>query len=447
MLTSLIYALKLVKADYIPTMGTDGEHLYWNPDFLATLTQEEAAAVVYHEVLHCAFRHMLRRKDRDKIKFNIAADYAINPTVNESFKLPKGALIERKYRGLSAEQIYDRLPKPKKKKGKGDKEDEKSKSGGGSGKGKGQSQPQDEKEQKKGDGGGGSQEKDKSKDKNKKGKGGGGGEADKEQDWGDHSLWGKEGEKKKKELEKKRNMMDKATGKNKVPENKKTPKELDEKWKRLFKEAMLDNYGKMSKSIQRMIGNYYHIPVVDWRTIVQSILSVDDSDYAFANPDRRFLGGDFIMPGLESEEQLQDVIFAFDTSASITEDQFKAFHRETLELFDQFNNVKGWVAVCDAELHSFTEIFGQEEFEDIDFQGGGGTAFEPVFEKIESEMLNPKAVFYFSDTYGSFPDEAPDYPVFWLVPSQIGGYRGWGGSPSAPFGQIIEFLIDKGVEL
>lgn len=408
LLTSMVYALKLVKADYVPTMGTDGEHLYWNPKFLATLTRKEAAAVVYHEVLHCAFRHMLRRKDRDPMKFNIAADYAINPIVVASFPLPKGALLKRKYYGLSAEQIYDMLPKPPKGKGKSKK---------GKGKGKG---------------------------KNEKGKGSSGGDSDKEQDWGDHSLWGKAGKKKKKELEKKRSLIDKATGKNKIPENKKSEDELEEKWKELFEENMLNNYGKLPGELQRLIGRHHHIPHVDWRTIVQSILSRDDSDYAFANPDRRFLGGDFIMPGLESEEQLQDVIFAFDTSASITEEQFQAFHRETMELFDQFNNIKGWVAVCDASLHSFTEINGTEEFEDIDFQGGGGTAFEPVFDKIEAEMLNPKAVFYFSDTYGSFP-EAPDYPVFWLVPSQIGGNRGWGGSPSAPFGTIIEFLINKGI--
>lgn len=423
LMTSMVYSLKLVEADYVPTMGTDGEHLFWNPKFLETLTREQAAAVIYHEVLHCAFLHMTRRKDKDHTKYNIAADYAINPIVVETFPLPKGALLKRKYYNMSAEQIYDLLPDPPKQKKSG-----KKKQGKGSGSG---SQQQSQ-------GGGGQSDKKDQKDKNQKGSGSGN-EQDKEQKWGDHSMWGAEGEKKKEEIKKKQGLLDKMKGKKAPPKRTKSDSELEREWKNMFDDALVNNYGQLPGSLKRLVEKTHFIPHVDWRAIVQSILTEDESDYTFARPDRRFLGTDIIMPGLETNEKLQDVIFAYDTSASITEKQLRAFYNETIALFDQFRNVRGWVAVCDADLHNFVEIDGQEEFEDIDFQGGGGTAFEPVFRKIEEEMLNPRAVFYFTDTEGSFPEEQ-DYPVFWLVPSEI-QRRDWHHQPSVPFGTVIEFMV------
>ena len=49
------------------------------------------------------------------------------------------------------------------------------------------------------------------------------------------------------------------------------------------------------------------------------------------------------------------------------------------------------------------------------FEGGGGTAFAPVFGWIESEGWHPDALVYFTDAEGEFPKLAPSYPVLWLV--------------------------------
>ena len=45
-------------------------------------------------------------------RWNIACDYAINPLLVEAgFELPEGALLDPAYAGLSAEDIYARLPR------------------------------------------------------------------------------------------------------------------------------------------------------------------------------------------------------------------------------------------------------------------------------------------------------------------------------------------------
>lgn len=400
-LTSMVYALKPVLADFVPTMGTDGEFLYYNEDFTRSLSRPEVAGVIYHEVLHCAFLHMWRKGERDHMRWNIACDYAINPTVVQSFPIPKGCLLDKKYSGLSADEIYDKLPKEKK-----------SKNSKGKGKSnKGQSQQQQSSSA--GD--------------------------QKEQEWGDHSLWGEAGKKKKKDIEKARSLIDKATGKNKVPKPTKTESQKEREWKQKYEEAFVDHYGSLPDHIKRLVEQTHYIPALDWSTIVANLLSPDESDYSFSSPDRRFTDADFFLPGLQSIEKLENIVFAYDTSSSITQEMLQAFYHETLNLFDNFSNVKGFIAVCDAKLHEFFELNSEDEFKDHSFTGGGGTDFCPVFKEVEKRGLNPKALFYFTDTEGVFPRTIPEYPVYWLVISRIRP-KNYGHGRDVPFGEVIEFL-------
>src|SRR5262245_59402362 len=86
-----------------PTMATDGKTHFYNPDFIATLTQNELLGVQRHESEHDARRHHSRRGARDPKEWNIATDYAINiDLVDEGVTLPKGALVDPQYRGWSA---------------------------------------------------------------------------------------------------------------------------------------------------------------------------------------------------------------------------------------------------------------------------------------------------------------------------------------------------------
>lgn len=91
------------------TMATDGRKLYFDPDWTIKLTDSEVKGVLIHEILHCAFLHQLRVRERDAEFWNAACDYAINAIVKEKFTLPEPHLDEIKYHGMSAERIYDKL--------------------------------------------------------------------------------------------------------------------------------------------------------------------------------------------------------------------------------------------------------------------------------------------------------------------------------------------------
>ena len=97
----------------IDTAATDGKKIIVNENFLASLKSSEQNALLLHEVLHMALLHVTRRGQRDGYVWNIAADIVVNDLIirNTKFKLPQGAIIEKKYKDKSVEDIYEDLLK------------------------------------------------------------------------------------------------------------------------------------------------------------------------------------------------------------------------------------------------------------------------------------------------------------------------------------------------
>ncbi len=90
---------------------------YFCPEFLSKLTLPAVRAVLLHEVLHLALDAFPRRELRHPRLWNMAHDFAINQMIEDiglpaSFlRWPKDfpPLLDAAYKGLNAEQIYDRI--------------------------------------------------------------------------------------------------------------------------------------------------------------------------------------------------------------------------------------------------------------------------------------------------------------------------------------------------
>jgi predicted metal-dependent peptidase len=105
---SLLFRLKGCESRAIPTMATDGVSLYFNPEFVDALNSATLAGVLAHEVMHPALLHHVRRSGRKPRRWNEACDYAINPLLLDAgLSLPEGVLVDNRFRGMSAEQIYN----------------------------------------------------------------------------------------------------------------------------------------------------------------------------------------------------------------------------------------------------------------------------------------------------------------------------------------------------
>ncbi len=83
--------------------------LYVNP--LCGLSEDECRFVVAHELLHAGLRHDTRSGGRDPWLWNIACDYVINGWLIEMGvgAHPDGLLHDKELRGMSAEEVYDRV--------------------------------------------------------------------------------------------------------------------------------------------------------------------------------------------------------------------------------------------------------------------------------------------------------------------------------------------------
>ena len=101
------------------TAATDGNNIYFDPDFLASLSDDDKLFIIAHELMHVKFEHMYRltTKDgqmRDPNLWNIATDAIINANLEQDgFKIKEGYVNMPEALNYSAEEFYDKLLKEK----------------------------------------------------------------------------------------------------------------------------------------------------------------------------------------------------------------------------------------------------------------------------------------------------------------------------------------------
>lgn len=94
-----------------PTLGTDGKKIYFDPNYVRGQKMEILRSDMGHEVLHCALGHLWRTGARTHKKWNYAIDFATNAILKEAgMTLDDTFLYDERFKGMSAEQIYDLLP-------------------------------------------------------------------------------------------------------------------------------------------------------------------------------------------------------------------------------------------------------------------------------------------------------------------------------------------------
>lgn len=108
---ALALRLRLAEDSSHKTMAVDGRTVFYNPDFVNSISFTLCQAVLAHEVMHCVFDHMGRQAARNPRRWNQATDYAINQILEDSgFDLEGTGLLNPAYKGMSADEIYNLLP-------------------------------------------------------------------------------------------------------------------------------------------------------------------------------------------------------------------------------------------------------------------------------------------------------------------------------------------------
>ena len=105
------------------TAATDGKRIFFGPEFLDEISDQELDFIMMHEILHVVLQHCLRNGDRDRELFNIACDIVVNSNILLSNDMDIKTITLEKYGEsmhvapdgkegyeYTAEQIYDMLP-------------------------------------------------------------------------------------------------------------------------------------------------------------------------------------------------------------------------------------------------------------------------------------------------------------------------------------------------
>ena len=125
--TNGFFGLLLMHAQFaldftIETAATDGAKIYFSPKFMDNLSDKELDFVLMHEIMHIAFGHCLRGKNKDPHLFNIACDVVINSNILQANGWDKSTISLRVWGEsmhltpdgeegceFTAEQVYEKL--------------------------------------------------------------------------------------------------------------------------------------------------------------------------------------------------------------------------------------------------------------------------------------------------------------------------------------------------
>ena len=354
-----------------PTASTDSRNIFVNPEFYLALPRAQRCFVLAHEVWHTVYLHFQRRRERDRNLFNIATDMEVNHMLlEEHFSPLEGALLPPlAWRGLNAEEIYARLEKD--------------------------------------------------------------------------SL-----EQKPFDVHLEPTDPDSAAGdSNQVPSADVAPDEdtvvIDPDYKVDFgnhpeekvREMVIESAiqcekrrGTLPDHIKRIVA-IFRSRKLHWKELLaQFVTSCFGGSRRWLPPNRRYIASGLYLQS-RRDTRLQAVL-AIDTSGSTSLD-LPRFASELVNLLNSFGQYELTVICCDAQIQSVETYTADFPFDArmIQFKGGGGTSFIPVFEYMKNQPSEAQILIYFTDGYGDCP-EKPPYPVMWVITPD--------GHKSVPWGYEIK---------
>ncbi len=381
------------------TAATDGYSVFVDSDFFESLSDDEARFVLAHEYLHVILGHADRRRDRRRSVWNQATDYAINQTLVEfGFEMPESGLFAPRFRGESAEAIYEALIEEHRH------------------------EPQQRN-----------------------------GAVHSSEATDDVGLEGAAGRLDTALTATQRVRLVAAGGwdlqlEEADPEtagarDQRTPSELERRQLRVTLAAAMKSgaHGRRAGYLADEIEAAAE-PYVSWEALLAQFMGgIRRSDYRTFPFNKKHVHRGLYLPtmGAPGPEHL---VVALDTSGSVDDQLASAFLGE-IDAIRSTGECRLTLLECDAQIEHVT-VFEPWDEAFIDADGGrvrihgrGGTSFTPPFTWVEKQAESgeaaPDALIYLTDGFGPFPTEQPEFPVLWVLSAD--------GTPdgNVPFGAVI----------
>ncbi len=212
---------------------------------------------------------------------------------------------------------------------------------------------------------------------------------------------------------------------------------ISQEWKKLGKSVDLDVQvfeknqgmapGSLTENLRELVPDKYdYSEFLKKFAMLQEEVHINDDefDYIYYNYGIELYGNMPLIEPLEYREtkKIHDFVIAIDTSGSCQGQVVNNFLNKTVTILKStdsfFHDVNIYIIQCDSKIQEVVKITSLEEFdkyrETMKIKGFGGTDFRPVFRHIDGmrrqgELKDLRGLIYFTDGMGVFPERMPDY--------------------------------------
>jgi predicted metal-dependent peptidase len=445
-----------------PTMATNGATHFYNPDYIMKLTPKQVLGVQRHESEHDGRRHHTRRGKRDPREWNICTDLAINiDLVDEGVELPPGALVDAKYRGWSAEDIYrarelDRLKEQQEQEKQRQQQNPSQDAEDGKSGGDGDGDDGDREQQP--DGGDADQQPDGDRDQDgddgdthgdkpgddeadeagdAEGQGGGepgeepgdeagaagsddasGNEPSDEAAGASAADGGADGEPDGQTSSAPMSCGDPGGCGEVLDAPAEEPADIadeDGKWERILRQAASlaakrgNAPGHVSREIERA-----DKPPQDWRETLRAWFDQGAARIeTWARPNRRFISSGIYLPGSQ-RDGINRAVFLIDTSGSMDKIALACINTEAQAALDEGIIDEAVVIYGDTRVTRVDTYRSGDQIE-FDPRGGGGTRLNPLFDYVRDQLDDVSLIVCFTDMEIGDPGPEPAAPVLFAA--------------------------------
>lgn len=452
----------------IKTMGvSEGMVLVYDPEWVASIPDDEIAAAVFHECMHIVRNHLPRILALpDHALANIAGDLVINPELRDAgWKLPHGVYPEDYGfpRELTLEGYYKLLTQRREQQ-----QQQQGKSGGqgkpSQSKNKSQGQGKQEEDDQGSDG---QQGNGGSKNKPGSGKSSGppapkkGGERDKGQGQGTGQEPGEGGGTSNPNLPDGRTpglshgrcggcagspvspveqKLNEEHGRSELEQKNIVKATIDD----IQKYAEQHGRGSVPGGLLQVLDAKTEKSEVKWQSKLAHWLKkcfgqVESGgmDFSLARPAKRSFTRGFPRPGLVQYQP--EVCFILDTSASMGEKQLLAALAEAVAIMKSLGLEFVWFIQADAGIAqkahrvSLRDLMGQ-----VKIHGRGGTNFDPALKAATAIRPKLNMIVYFTDGDGHVSFKPPGVEVVWCIVRNH-----WNKKPPCDWGHAV-IIADEG---
>lgn len=441
---SVVANSNFIAESSIETAGTDGKNIYYNPNFIESITYNQQIFVFAHEICHIAFNHIFRSEGKDKKLWNIATDAVINSLLKQDgLTMVKGVVDIQEAINYDSEEMYKKLLEEKNQQNNdeeennnGQNEQESLNSIQESSNNQSKSQMNQNQESSNN-----SQQssQNKSNEQSNSNSNSEQSSTSEEQNYDvghdTHSMWDKAIEKKHQEdkfgsnkeseqdnkLNQEINKLAELGEKEAFKQNKiERKKQLEELRKSLASKS--HGYGNNTNSEIRNITDIgLSEPLIDWIRLLKEAVKYD-IDWSYQNAGIE----DGVVTAYLEEFPKPETEIILDTSGSIDEILLRNFLRECKNIL-QASKVK--VGCFDTKFYGFTEIKDASDIDSLPFYGGGGTNFDVAINSFTRRVENK---IIFTDGEAPMPDTSLD--VIWIV---------FGGAKINPKGGKVIYIDDE----